>query len=316
MNDVIITGATGFIGSNLCRQLSKNKTDVHIFTTSKSNFWRLNDIITKIHVHTVDLVKHSQVQKKILEINPKYIFHCASYGVHPKELIFQKMVNVNINGTRNLLDATSELSNFKKFINLSSYFEYSHKQDKLKESDLTQPITLYGISKLLQTNLVRYYSLKKNIPSVNLRIFTPYGKFDEPGRLINSIMLSIINKKNIILFSKNSKRDFIHVDDVISALIHSAKSKFSNSEIFNIGSGNSYSVEKIVNLCKKLINDSNTKIIWKIKHREFDLLGGGGYSDNTKTIKNLNWKPKISLEAGLQMSHKWYKMNHGLYKNN
>jgi len=45
-------------------------------------------------------------------------------------------------------------------------------------------------------------------------------------------------------------------------------------------------------------------------------LGGGGYSDNTKTIKNLNWKPKISLEAGLQMSHKWYKMNHGLYKNN
>ena len=70
------------------------------------------------------------------------------------------------------------------------------------------------------------------------------------------------------------------------------------------------------NLCKKLINDSNTKIIWKIKHREFDLLGGGGYSDNTKTIKNLNWKPKISLEAGLQMSHKWYKMNHGLYKNN
>ena len=68
MNDVIITGATGFIGSNLCRQLSKNKTDVHIFTTNKSNFWRLNDIITEIHVHTVDLVKYSQVQKKILEI--------------------------------------------------------------------------------------------------------------------------------------------------------------------------------------------------------------------------------------------------------
>ena len=166
--------------------------------------------------------------------------------------------------------------------------------------------------KLSQTNLVRYYSIKRKIPSVTMRLFTPFGRFDQPGRLITDVMKSLITKKPLTLFSPYSKRDFIHIDDTINALILASKSPFKNGEIFNVGSGTSYSVRQFVTLASK-VSKTKIDVNWKNKQREFDKLGGNGYANIRKISENLGWKPKITIQEGLLESYKWYKKNIRLY---
>jgi len=314
MSKIVITGASGFVGANLAQNLSKTKHQIHIFTRKNSKLWRLEDIKTKLNIHKVTLDNSKALKKKLLEIEPKFVFHCATYGVLPSQTNFSKLIKTNLIGTYNLLQALEECNKLSKLVNLDSSFVYGKKNNSIKENQIADPITLYGIVKLSQTNLVRYYSVKRKIPSITMRLFTPFGRFDQPGRLITDIMKSLITKKPLTLFSPYSKRDFIHINDVINALVLASNSPFKNGEIFNVGSGKYYSVKEFVTLASK-VTKTKINVNWKNKQREFDKLGGNGYANTRKISENLGWRPKITIQEGLLESYKWYKKNINLYVN-
>ena len=314
MSKIVITGASGFVGANLAQNLSKTKHQIHIFTRKNSKLWRLEDIKTKLNIHKVTLDNSKALKKKLLEIEPKFVFHCATYGVLPSQTNFSKLIKTNLIGTYNLLQALEECNKLSKLVNLDSSFVYGKKNNSIKENQIADPITLYGIVKLSQTNLVRYYSVKRKIPSITMRLFTPFGRFDQPGRLITDIMKSLITKKSLTLFSPYSKRDFIHINDVINALVLASNSPFKNGEIFNVGSGKYYSVKEFVTLASK-VTKTKINVNWKNKQREFDKLGGNGYANTRKISENLGWRPKITIQEGLLESYKWYKKNINLYVN-
>jgi len=314
MSKIVITGASGFVGANLAQNLSKTKHQIHIFTRKNSKLWRLEDIKTKLNIHKVTLDNSKALKKKLLEIEPKFVFHCATYGVLPSQTNFSKLIKTNLIGTYNLLQALEECNKLSKLVNLDSSFVYGKKNNSIKENQIADPITPYGIVKLSQTNLVRYYSVKRKIPSITMRLFTPFGRFDQPGRLITDIMKSLITKKPLTLFSPYSKRDFIHINDVINALVLASNSPFKNGEIFNVGSGKYYSVKEFVTLASK-VTKTKINVNWKNKQREFDKLGGNGYANTRKISENLGWRPKITIQEGLLESYKWYKKNINLYVN-
>ena len=314
MSKIVITGASGFVGANLAQNLSKTKHQIHIFTRKNSKLWRLEDIKTKLNIHKVTLDNSKALKKKLLEIEPKFVFHCATYGVLPSQTNFSKLIKTNLIGTYNLLQALEECNKLSKLVNLDSSFVYGKKNNSIKENQIADPITPYGIVKLSQTNLVRYYSVKRKIPSITMRLFTPFGRFDQPGRLITDIMKSLITKKPLTLFSPYSKRDFIHINDVINALVLASNSPFKNGEIFNVGSGKYYSVKEFVTLASK-VSKTKINVNWKNKQREFDKLGGNGYANTRKISENLGWRPKITIQEGLLESYKWYKKNINLYVN-
>ena len=314
MSKIVITGASGFVGANLAQNLSKTKHQIHIFTRKNSKLWRLEDIKTKLNIHKVTLDNSKALKKKLLEIEPKFVFHCATYGVLPSQTNFSKLIKTNLIGTYNLLQALEECNKLSKLVNLDSSFVYGKKNNSIKENQIAEPITPYGIVKLSQTNLVRYYSVKRKIPSITMRLFTPFGRFDQPGRLITDIMKSLITKKPLTLFSPYSKRDFIHINDVINALVLASNSPFKNGEIFNVGSGKYYSVKEFVTLASK-VTKTKINVNWKNKQREFDKLGGNGYANTRKISENLGWRPKITIQEGLLESYKWYKKNINLYVN-
>ena len=314
MSKIVITGASGFVGANLAQNLSKTKHQIHVLTRKNSKLWRLEDIKTKLNIHKVTLDNSKALKKKLLEIEPKFVFHCATYGVLPFQTNFSKLIKTNLIGTYNLLQALEECNKLLKLVNLDSSFVYGKKNNSIKENQIAEPITPYGIVKLSQTNLVRYYSVKRKIPSITMRLFTPFGRFDQPGRLITDIMKSLITKKPLTLFSPYSKRDFIHINDVINALILASNSPFKNGEIFNVGSGKYYSVKEFVTLASK-VSKTKINVNWKNKQREFDKLGGNGYANIRKISENLGWRPKITIQEGLLESYKWYKKNIHLYVN-
>ena len=320
MSKVLVTGASGFIGSNLTRNLVNTKDQIHILIRNQSNLWRLNDIISGCNVHFVDISKIDEVKTIISEVKPEIVYHCAAFGVYPNQKDTSLMNQVNVNGTLNLLTSLNENSELERLINLGSVFEYGFTSNSIKEADPTrgqrgEPFDSYSDTKVSQTRLVEHYSHQKQLPAVTLRIFTPYGIFEEPGRLISDVMVATLKKKPLEIFSRKAKRDFVYIDDVTHALIKASKKSGIEGEIFNIGSGNGTSVEELVNLVCKITN-TNLEVSWSDeKQRKHDKTGTNGFADLQK-VKKIGWKPEVSLESGLKITYDWYKKNLDLYQNN
>ena len=301
MAKILITGAAGFIGANLTRELIKNGNEVNIIIKETSDLWRINDVISNCNVHRIDLKKVENVRNIIKKINPELVYHCAGHGIYPTQKDSAEVFSTNILGTFNLLDALNENNNLLRLVNLGSFFEYS-----------TNPIDPYTISKITQTKLAEHFFKEKKLPVTTLRLFTPYGKFDSPGRLICDLMIALIRNKPLEIFSKHTKRDFIHIDDVIAALEIASQQPDIDGEIIDIGTENEISVEEIVSMANQL-SDNELAVNWNdAKQREIDISDESIFLGRQSTQK-LNWKPSISLEMGLRKTIEWYKQNINLY---
>ena len=302
MVKILITGAAGFIGANLTRKLIKTGNEINILIKEASNLWRINDIVSNCNVHKIDLKKVEDVRNVVKKINPELVYHCAGHGIYPSQKNSAEVFSTNILGTFNLLNALNENNNLHRLVNLGSFFEY-----------LTNPTDPYTISKITQTKLAEHFFKEKKLPIITLRLFTPYGKFDSPGRLICDLMIALIRNKPLEIFSKYTKRDFIHIDDVITALEIASQQPDITGEIIDIGTGNEISVEEIVSMSNQL-SDNELVINWNdTKQREVDILPENIFLGRQQTQK-LNWNPSTSLEDGLQRTIEWYKQNINLYE--
>ena len=308
----LITGASGFVGSNLIRKLIDENQELTILVREDSNLWRINDLIPKIQTFKTDLSNYEKLKKIISDINPDFVYHLGTYGGYPFQTNIQKITQVNVINTINLFESLSKCNNLKLIINFGSSSEYGQKSIPMNENDEAVPITLYGISKLTQTKFAKFYSKNMNLPIVTLRLFSIFGPFEEPGRLIFDIMTSIIKGKTIELSSPFPRRDFVYVRNVIQAIETTINAKNVVGEIFNIGTGVMHSVQDVVNNVLEIAKSDN-KISWGIKQkRVFDNMTSW-VSDTEKTKKILKWKPKYSFTEGLLHTYKWYLNNQQIW---
>ena len=312
MTRYLITGASGFVGSNLIRKLIDENKEVTILIREDSDLWRINDLVPKIQTFKTDLSNYGKLEKIISDIDPDFVYHLGTYGGYPFQTSIQKITQVNILNTINLFESLSKCNNLKLIINFGSSSEYGPKSTSMNESDEAIPITPYGISKLTQTKFAKFYSKNMNLPIVTLRLFSVFGPFEEPGRLIFDIMTSVIKGKTIELSSPFPRRDFVYVSDVIQAIETAIHAKNIIGEIFNIGTGVMRSVQDVVNNVLEIAK-SNNKISWKIKQkRVFDDMTPW-VSDTEKTKKILKWEPKYSFSDGLLLTYKWYLNNQQIW---
>ncbi len=314
MTTILITGGTGFVGSNLVHKLSSSKNQIHVLTRNLSNDWRISNIQEKLNIHKVDLLEQKKLEVIVKKINPEIVFHLAAYGIQHKENNFAKTLKTNTIGTFNLFSILSK-QDVKKVVNIGSVFEYGQKSTNtgFLETDCLDPLTFYGITKAAQTNIANYFFKFRSLPITTLRLFTPYGMFEKKGRLVTDIMLSIIKNKKLEISSPKSVRDFIFIDDVVEALIKTSTISNINGEVFNIGLGKYNSVENIVKISKKISNCKIKTIIMNNQKQDYDLMRGKGYANINKAEKILKWKPKYSIEKGLKKSYQWFQKNISLY---
>lgn len=314
MTTILVTGGTGFVGSNLIRKLSSSKNKIHLLTRNSSNFWRIDDVKEKLDIHKVDLFDKKKLEIIIKKIDPKIVFHLAAYGIKHSENDISKTFESNVVGTHNLFSILSNQP-VKRIVNVGSVFEYGQKSNNngFLETDCLDPLTIYGIAKAAQTNIANHFFKFRSLPVTTLRLFTPYGMFEEKGRLVTDIMLALIKNKKLKISSPKSIRDFIFIDDVVEALIRASKTSNINGKVFNIGYGKPNSVENIVNISKNFSNYKIKIMITNNQKQDYDLFGGKVYANITNAKKILNWKPKYFLEEGLKKTYDWYQKNISLY---
>ena len=309
---VLITGATGFIGSLLTRRCLQEGAQTHILMLPQADNRRLKDIRPCLYRHRGDLLHARHLNKIIAGIKPDIIFHLAAYGIYAAQKDSGRIMSINFLGTKNLIDACCR-SGFKLFVNTGSVFEYGIKTRPLKETDSLEPITDYGVSKAAATLYCQALAERHNLPVITLRLCTPYGYFEETSRFIPSVILAYLKNKRPKLSSPRFVRDFIFIADVVEAYVKTAeRCDYARGQIFNIGSGRQYHLGEVVDTIMQLAG-SRLKPQWGCPPR-YARESNMWQANITKAKRLLNWQPDYTLKEGLSKTIQWFIKNKEFYR--
>ena len=272
-DSILITGATGFIGKHLVKKIP--------------NY----NIAVDQNGKNIDL----RIRKEVLKIKRSdIVIHLAgkipSEKNHSKNIFFEH----NFLGTLNILEYCIK-KKVKKIIFISSYVYGNPEKNPISEKHQIKPHNTYTKSKVLSEELCKIYAEKYKIEIIILRPFNIFGNLQKDNSLISNIIKSIKNNSHITIINKNNKRDYLFIDDLIEVIIKliNYECKF---EIFNIGSGKSYSFENIIQLFEK---KSKKKIKRKYKISKENSIPKI-QADITKIKKEIKWNPKYTLVEGIE----------------
>ena len=300
---IFITGATWFIGSNLLRRLIKLwAKDIHILLRKESNSSRIQDAIDWVQVHTFSLEDRDETLENITRIQPQIIFHLAAAGtaVWRTPFTIEELIHMNTLWMMNLVDAAI-VAQCECFVNTGSSSEYGKKDHPMSEWDIIEPNNPYGLSKAVSTQYATYIGKAKNFPIVTFRLFSVYGPYEEPSRLIPTLINNYLSWVASQLSSPHSVRDFIYIDDVIDAFLEADKAIWSPGEIFNIGTGIQYSIQDVVNTIKKLLNSEINPIFGQQRMNQVEPTSWVANNNKMKTILNIELKDiKIWLSKTIE----------------
>ncbi|QQG40374.1 MAG: NAD-dependent epimerase/dehydratase family protein [Candidatus Levyibacteriota bacterium] len=312
-NNFLLTGATGFIGSNLARELVRQEQNVSVIVRNKELNWRLKDIADKLDIYECN-IQDEKLLEIVNRVKPDYIFHLARYGNLPQEEDILKMIDINFKGTVNLINAAKQ-NPFKLLINTSSCIEYGVKEQSMKETDYLVPINNFGVVAAGITLYAQKEAIRNNLPIITLRLFTPYGYYEDGFRLIPSVIKSAIENELIKVSTPENVRDFIFIEDVVDAYIGATGIRHNPGEIYNIGSGRQHSIGDIVRLILE-ITKSKSNVQWGAVKKQTRYIEPAKWQANiSKTKKILRWEPKNSIEFGLQKAIQWLNLHKDLYNN-
>ena len=291
----IVTGGAGFIGSHLVDQLLDLGHEVIVldnFSTGRRD--NLNHVIEKIQLIECDLSIKGDWVKFFKDVD--WIFHLAALAdIVPSIQKPEAYFNANVNGTYNVVEA-SRLFGVKKFIYAASSSCYGIPENyPTPENSKIQPQYPYALTKRIGEELVLHWAKVYQLPAISCRFFNVYGTRSRTSGTYGAVFgvflaQKLANKPMTIVGDGTQTRDFTYVTDVACALISAAQSD-KIDEIYNIGSGQTVSINKLVELLE------GEKIYIPKRPGEPDCT----FADISKIKEELKWTPKISIEEGVKL---------------
>jgi nucleoside-diphosphate-sugar epimerase len=308
---ILITGATGFIGANLTRYLINIGCNVHVITREEANKWRIQDLLSQIKEYNCDLRDPDQLNKLVRVIEPDIVYHLAAYGSYPLlQQDLNTIIQTNIIGTLNLITALSKIK-YEVLVNSGSSSEYGLKTEPMVESDVLKPINHYGASKAAASLFAQVFTKSFGQPIVTLRPFSVYGYYEEPTRLIPTVITACLRGKDLNLTKGEQVRDFVFIEDVVDAYVRASITKNIYGHIINIGSGNQYTVKEVVSRIIELCGNSVNANWGSIPYRDGET--SFWVANNIKAKQLMDWEPQTGLDQGLMQTIDWFKNNLNLY---
>ena len=296
---IFITGGAGFIGIHLCKKLLELNHDVTVYdnfsNSLEENF--ISIIKQKVTLISGDILDYSKLVTSMK--NHNIVIHLAAKISVPESIKNPKLTfDVNVNGTQNVLNACLQ-NDITKIIAASTAAVYQNTSTKiiLNETSPVEPQSPYGESKLEMENKIIDFASIHNIDATILRLFNVFGigQSLEYAGVITKFKENIQNNFSLVIFGDGTvTRDFVHVDDIVDAII--LATSHSKNSIYNIASGTSTSIS---NLAETMIaiSGKDIEIIYQ-PSRSGDIMFSA--TDISLAKETLKFTPKISLKRGLE----------------
>lgn len=291
---ILITGASGFLATNLIKKLKNNKNYIIDGIIPESSNLKNKFQLRKKNLIKCNLENFNRLNKKIIK-NYDFVINFAGNIDHKNN---KKNINVHYKGLKNLVKIINKRA-LKLFIQIGSSMEYGKINSPHVENMVCKPNSSYGRAKYLATNY-----LKKKIKNyIVLRPYQIYGPYQKKNRLIPIIINSCLNERKFSCTHGLQLRDFLFVEDFINLILKIIKKKKLKSGIYNVGSGKFITIKKIIILIRSLIKKGKP-LYGKIPMRNDEAMIS--YPNISKVKYFFNWKPTIDLKTGIIKTIKFY----------
>ncbi len=302
LGPILVTGGSGFVGNCVVRRLLAANLDVHVLLREGSLTWRLEDIRERLCIHNADLIDQQAVRGALARIKPAVVLHLAAHGAYESQNDACMILHTNVIGTHNLLEASIAV-NAKFFVNVGSSSEYGYRSEPMRESDRLEPNSIYAIAKAAQTHLCTLVAQKTQMRIVTFRLFSVFGPWEEPSRLLPTLIRRARAGQPLVMTSPDTARDFIYVDDVVDVLLNFWNLEGMNGEIFNLGTGLQSTLRDVVTAVQEIVGMASAVQWGGMPPRKWD--ASCWQADQQKTRDRLGSSPRCSLRQGISKMAAW-----------
>ena len=298
-----MTGGTGFIGANLTRRLIADGHEVHLLVRPSEARWRLGGLTNSLVFHEAALQQKDRVEDIVRDVDPQFVFHLAAYGAYSSQSDVRTIVETNYNGTVDLIEACLK-TGFETFVNAGSSSEYGYKDHAPLESEFVQPNSHYAATKAGATLYCRFAAQKTQRQITTLRLYSVFGPWEEPTRLIPTLILHCLRGDFPPLVSPKVARDFVYVSDVVDAFVKAAETCTEDpGTVLNIGTGTQTTLGDLVDTVRRQLGIAAAPLWGSMTEREWDT--DIWVSDPSNAGQVLGWKPSMDVPTALQSFAQW-----------
>ena len=310
MKKILILGSNSYLGSSFVRYMQDKKYTLYLFSRSKllpQRFLPFKINNKNIIFYKLDINKDlNKIIKFIKNKKPDFIINYASQSMvgqswdQPEDWLITNSVN-----TVKLYLEISKLKLKTKLIHISTPEIYGHTKKIIKENKEYSPSTPYALSRVNADLSLEMLQKNFGLESISIRASNIYGEFQKNYRVVSGAVLKFLtNKKFYIDGNGSSKRSFLHVDDLSSAT-YLLMRKFKSGNIYHVSTDEFISIKNLAKLIAKLTNKNFKK---NVKFRKDRIGKDKSYFLDSKKIRKLGWKPKISLKDGIKRVIIWVKL--------
>lgn len=307
---ILISGTTGFIGSQLAPLLSNMGHDVYGLERYVSGRY-LPENRKRFKTVFADLNNHFSIRNLIREIRPEIIIHLAA--LTPVAYSYdrpQEMLETNFVATVNLAEsAMREDDNLRQFIFAGTSEAYGNQKEfPIQEDARFYPTSPYAVSKVAAVKYLRYMSDAYQFPATIIFPFNTYGRGHNKYFVVERILSQMLNgEKEVHLGDPEPVRDFVYVSDHVDGYVKALNHQKAIGESFNICTGDGIKILELAQKCAEM-TDYKGDIVWgTIPARPLDIYKLVG--DNRKARNVLGWRQTVSLEEGLTKTIEGLKEN-------
>jgi dolichol-phosphate mannosyltransferase len=304
MARALVTGAGGFVGANLARHLAAEGHDVVALHRPGNPPWRLADGARPdaVRLAPVDLEDAAAVAAAVTGERPDWIFHLAAHGAYSWQRDVGRMLAVNVAATEALLGAAREIG--AALAHAGSSSEYGYVDHPPREDERVEPNSHYAVAKVAGTHLCRLAAAQHGQRAVTLRLYSVYGPWEEPGRLMPTLVARALEGRWPPLVDRSIARDYVWIDDVCDAFVRAVSAEgVEAGAIVNVGSGVQTSLGELVDVARDVFAVEAEPQWGTMAARGWDTTTW--VADPSRARDEFGWAATTPLAQGLRALGDW-----------
>ena len=305
MRRVLVTGASGFVGACLTRRLLREGHDVHVLVRPARQAWRLDNVGQDVVRHMANLEDEDAVTSCLRQARPEWVFHLAACGAYSHQTDATQIFRTNVLGTVNLVCAALA-AGVEVLVNTGSSSEYGFKDHAPSETEPVEPNSEYAVAKASATCFCQFTARKERRRIPTLRLYSVYGPYEEPSRLIPTLIVNGLQGRLPRLVDPNIARDFVFVEEVCSAYLAAAQIEAKDpGPVYNVGSGHQTTIADAVAASRELFAIREEPDWGSYENRKWDT--AIWVADPRRIALELGWRATVGFREGLAATAQWLR---------